>query len=488
MNHFGNTERRAGGIVKPLRRSPWLAVLDLYRAGGSFRGYAEFALVGVVVLWFLPDQFSFNLADVFRWLTPAVDRTSVAPAAPAVPDMPAAPPVPFAVVMPGMPEPLPSAAAIPGGPRALPTEVALPRNSNLPTFSRARAAPPPLIGDVGLTTAYFDQVEKPLRGHLVAALEAYIAGQSPVVTAALAHADPENPYVLLLKGLDAVSQHSLASLQAGLQMFERAAEKDEPRAMAFAGVLKIAGMPGVARDLAGGQALLERAAAAGDAAAARVLGEGMLRNGWAGTLDLARAQQYLRQASERGDARAAYRLGEMLYLGQGVAKNEGEGLPLIVKAAEGGYAEAQSMLAALTLMPYSAGLTDNPDEALGWLEKSAAQHEPTGMFYLGMFYAEYGQRIGRTDVVRAVELFRRCAEETLYSRCLTAYGTALDLGLGATRDPVKAYAFYSLADSAQPSQKVREKRDILRKTLTPEETARADAIAAEVQRDASYRR
>src|SRR5205823_13404386 len=105
-----------------------------------------------------------------------------------------------------------------------------------------------------------------------------------------------------------ISQPSIASFQAGAWLLESAASRGEPRAMAFLAVLKLAGMPGVARDLEAGRALLERAAAAGDAPAARVLGEGYL-TGWVGALDPARAQQYLRLASERGDAKATYPLG-----------------------------------------------------------------------------------------------------------------------------------------------------------------------------------
>jgi hypothetical protein len=41
------------GMIEPPRRAPWIVALDLYRGGGSFRGFLEFALIGAVVLWFV---------------------------------------------------------------------------------------------------------------------------------------------------------------------------------------------------------------------------------------------------------------------------------------------------------------------------------------------------------------------------------------------------------------------------------------------------
>ena len=102
------------------------------------------------------------------------------------------------------------------------------------------------------------------------------------------------------------------------------------------------------------------------------------------------------------------------------------------------------------------------------------------MYYLGMFYAEYGKRIGRLDLPRAIDLFRRCAERTLDPNCLFAYATGLDMGLGAARDPVRAYALYVLAAADAKGTKARARRDELAKTLSSEEVVRANVIATQI--------
>lgn len=137
------------------------------------------------------------------------------------------------------------------------------------------------------------------------------------------------------------------------------------------------------------------------------------------------------------------------------------------------------MVGVWRLIPYINGVTDDPSEALQWLERAAAEGEPHAMEYLGMFYVEIGKRTGMGDLPRGVELFRRCTEQTLHSDCVFAYATALDMGMGVPRDPLKAYALYSVVngrDSSNgrtPSQKTLTRMDKLIKELSREEVERA---------------
>ena len=140
------------------------------------------------------------------------------------------------------------------------------------------------------------------------------------------------------------------------------------------------------------------------------------------------------------------------------------------------------MMGVIRLMPYSAGLTDSPDEALEWFERSAAQNDAHAMFYLGLFYMEYGERIGRLDPSRAFKLFRSCAETTYDHQCVFAYATAYDLGIGTPRDPVMAYALYSVAAIRGPEDKANRRRDEVGKTLGAEEKIRANTAAIEFLR------
>jgi TPR repeat protein len=424
-DHNGQLRRKP--VVPTMRKSSWLLALDLWRGDGSFRGFVEFALIGAIVLAFLPGD---NLSG-------------------------------FAVK---------SGAS---------EKAALSHAPELSKFSGPSVPLAPRLSDVALDAAYFKDVDEPLRSKLAAALEAYLSHRDRGVTTALRGADPDDRHVLMLRGLELLSIPGIASLEAGIGLLERSIDRGEPRAMAIVGVIKVAGVPGYPRDTTGGRNMLERAAAAGDAPAARVIGEGYV-TGWMGMVDPGRAQQYLRLASDRGDGKATFRLGEMLFTGHGVAKNEAEAERLIVKAADAGYVEALAMLGAWRLIPFLSGITDNPEEALGWLEQAAAKDEPHAMHYLGMFHIEYGKRIGRLDIARGVALFRRCAETTLDRECLFAYATALDLGLGTTRDPVRAYAMYVLSGAGGKASKAQPKRDELGKTLSSEEIVRANIIVTQM--------
>ena len=419
-------------IVQPVRRAPWLVAIDLYGAGGSFRGFVEFALIGAIVLWFLPGGSGINSGSLMSAFAPT-----------------------------------PSAA--PSG------TVSAPADPNLPQISKPILPLVPRIRDLKIEPSYFDNVAEPFRARLVAALEAYYRRDSSAAWDAIADSDPEDRHVLLLRGLIKLSVPGPPAIEYGRTLIEHAIAKGEPRAMAILGVLKVSGLPGIPRDNAAGRALLERAVEAGDAAAARVVGQGYL-NGSMGVIDPARAERYLRLASERGDTRAAFELGSMLYFGFGLAKNEQEAERWISKAARQGHPEAQATLGTLRLIPFGAGLTDDPDEALDWLERAATQGDPHGMYYLAMFYLEYGRRVGRLDPARSVELLRRCVEQTRHPECVFAYATGLDLGIGTERDPVKAYAMYTIASTNNNMPKARARRDAIVSTLTPAQIAQADKV------------
>jgi TPR repeat protein len=420
-------------MIEPPRRAPWTVALDLYRGGGSFRGFLEFALIGAVVLWFVNGGAGTGFRDLMGIFKSAPSGTSTGP--------------------------------VPGRPSA-----------DLAKMAKPEIPIAPRISDLKIEPSYFDAIEEPLRGKLVAAIHAYYQRDSRGAANAIVDADPDHKTVLFMRGLVQLSIPGADSIAGGVRLLEQAIAKGEPRAMAVMGVLKVAGLPGIPRDNAGGRALLEDAVAAGDAIAPRVIGEGYI-TGWMGMVDPARAEKNLRLASDRGDARGMYRLGEMYLMGQGVPKNEIEAEKMIRKAATAGFAEAQAMLGVLRFIPYGNEVTDDPSEALGWFERAADQGEPHGLYYLGMFYIEFGKRVNRLDPPRGVEYLRRCVEQTLYHECVFAYGTALDFGIGTARDPVKAYAMYSISSARENAGKSRARRDEVGKSLTAAQIFEAGVIA-----------
>jgi TPR repeat protein len=146
--------------------------------------------------------------------------------------------------------------------------------------------------------------------------------------------------------------------------------------------------------------------------------------------------------------------------------------------------EAIAQLGARQLIQFGQGLTDDPDPALRLLELAAARNEPHAMYYLGMFYVEFGRRIGRLDLPRGIDLFRRCTEATLEVDCAFAYATGLELGLGTTRDPVRAYAMYVVAAANGKASKAQGKRDELAKALSSDDMVRANMIVTQTMQNA----
>lgn len=415
-------------------RRPLQVAVQLWRSHSTFRGFLEFALIGALMLPFLAGV---QLSRLGHKAISAVPGVTVADSSP--------------------------------------TSATLPPNQ----ASGSVLWTVPRLPDLVFDETYFAEVSEPLRGTLVKALRAYLARRPAAASKILTDADLENRYVLLMQGLVTLTQPGPASLQGGLDYLDRAFKKGEPRAGAILGVLYYSAVPGLPRDPDAGRRLLERASAAGDAAAARIVGEGYI-SGWMGMVDPVRAERYLRLASERNDDKGTFRLAELLFAGHGLPKNETEAERLMLKAAERGYAEAQAALGVWRLLPYIAGIADDPGEALLWLKKAASKHQPKAMHYLGMFYVEYAKRIDGLDLPLGADLFQRCAEATLDPDCLFSYATALDNGVGKLRDPVMAMAMYSLSGLGKPSPNARSRIDELSKTLTPEQQARANTIVQQM--------
>lgn len=420
------------------RRGPGRVALDLWRAGGTFRGFIEFAMVGALVLAFLHGGVATNM---MRSLKPPALTSPAQPRANAI-------------------EP-------PGKSDAKAELFATPAD---------RPAVAPRLADINLLPAYFSDVPQPLRQHLQEALDAYSRHNALDVERALAGDDPDNRLVLMLRGLAQLRMPGRDAVKAGISMLERSVEKGEPRATAILGVFRMNGLAGYPRDLDAGRALLERAVELGDAPAARVVGQGFV-SGYSGSIDPARAQHYLRLASDRGDLSATFQLGEMFLLGRGVPTDEAEGERLMLKAAEAGHSGAQASMGTLRLKPYLAEVADNASEALAWYERSAAQGNSRGMFNLGVFYGDLGRRTGQLDLKRSVDLFRRCVDLTQSAQCAFAYAAALDYGFGTPRDPIKAFAFYSLAAMVGTKPKAEHRRDEIGKTLSAAEREQATVIA-----------
>src|SRR6185295_5706582 len=179
----------------------------------------------------------------------------------------------------------------------------------------------PQLADLGLDERYFAGDPEPQRTMLTEAWRAYRSKNSHKALELLGAAGPDDPHVLLIRGLALMAQPDAATLRSGVLTLEQAAGKGDVKSMAVLAVLHIIGVPGIQHDLEKGQKLILNAAAKGDVDAARVVGQGYL-SGWMGSIDPSRAVKYFKFAVDRDDAKTMFYLAVLHSTGRGVAKDD----------------------------------------------------------------------------------------------------------------------------------------------------------------------
>lgn len=123
--------------------------------------------------------------------------------------------------------------------------------------------------------------------------------------------------------------------------------------------------------------------------------------------DHARAVSFYRRAAERGYAAAQSSLGYMYATGQGVEKDRRQGFTWTQKAANQGYAEAQRNLAIMYNKGW--GVAKNITMAVTWYRKAAEQGHDKAQYDLAQLYSK-GAVIPRDDA-KALKWFRRSADQ-----------------------------------------------------------------------------
>jgi len=151
--------------------------------------------------------------------------------------------------------------------------------------------------------------------------------------------------------------------------------------------------------------------------------------------DYPAALKEFRPLAEAGDAEAQVRLGVMLYMGLGTPPDHAAGAAWFGKAAEQGHAKAQYLLGNAYFE--GKGVPQDYGQAAAWYRKAAGQGLVEAQSILG----------------------------TLYGR-----------GLGVGQDLVKAHAYLSVA-AARGDETAARNRDIVAKTMPPEDIAKARRLA-----------
>jgi TPR repeat protein len=428
------TETGLKPILGDKRRSARQIAGELLRQQSPFRGFAEFALIGAVALYFLHG----------------VDFTTF--------HMPGF----------GSPQAVAPASSAGSSPAVVPPSNAV-RSSRLPT-----------VRDVMFDRTYFAERPEPLRAQLIDATAALKGNDLGRVEKALGGADPADRWVQLVRGTAAISSPDPRAYTTGLELLKQSALHADPKAMSILGVVLITGYGGQPNNVDRGRQYLEQAVAVGDTTAARVLAAGYF-TGWAGRVDLAAAASLMHRAAEQGDTEAMFQYAIMLVRGIGIGKDSVEGQAWLLKAAELGHPGAQSEFGHAKLIDYSRQLTTDADPAIKWLARAAEQGEADAMYSLGRFYVMSKPSTGYRDAERGVQLLQKCSEETMDSRCLFSYAALLEEGMGVPVDPVRAYAFYRLSEDAKGTRLGAERLASLEKQLPSADLEKGRALGRQIR-------
>lgn len=406
-------------ILSDERKGGFRLFLDLYTTNATFRGFTDFAVIGALVLLFIHGIQSISALG-------NVARTATSP------------------------------------PKL--TDQSIKTNEDIAKLGRRDGNLMPRLSELGLDEGYFAGDSEPVRTMLIEAWRAYRNKKSLKALELLEAAPADNAHVLFVRGLASMAQPQNGALRSGVLYLEQAAAKGDVKAMSVLGVLHIIGTPGIQNDLVTGQKLILNAAATGDADASRVVGQGYI-SGWMGSIDPGRAAKYLRFAADRDDAKAAFYLAELYFTGRGVAKDDLEADRLMEKSAAQGNREALTFVGVRRMQAYAQGISDDPSDALKWLERAAEQHEPTALLSLAMYYIDFAARSGQTDLAKGVGLLKRCVDRTENPVCAMSYASVLDNGFGK-RDVKAIYAMYLLANRDGRNEKARARMAELSKELS----------------------
>jgi hypothetical protein len=183
--------------------------------------------------------------------------------------------------------------------------------------------------------------------------------------------------------------------------------------------------------------------------------------------------QKTKALAEQGDANEQVNLGVAYFAGQGVVRNDQEGVKWLRLSAAQGNSLAQSNLG--TSYAEGRGVPQDYQEALKWYRLSAAQGNYIAQSNLGMHY-EYGEGVPQ-DYVQAMTWYRKAADQG-DTDAQTRLGTMYAFGHGVPQDYVQALMWYLIAKakgSTLPDQNLQK----LKSLSTPAQIAEAQRMARE---------
>ena len=233
-------------------------------------------------------------------------------------------------------------------------------------------------------------------------------------------------------GLNLVKGEGYAQdVAAGLELLERAADRNDTEALEKLGDLFSAGEY-VDRDYARALRYRDRGAAL-DHAACLNDAAWQYENGHGTAVDKTKAFAYLNRSHELGSEWATYRLGQYYRFGDGVKQDIERGVALVRTAAERGSETAMRVLGWI----YFEGehVSKNDELAFEWMEKAAQEGDSSAQSTLGWWLIN-GVGI-EADPAEAVTWFEFAARDGNVDAARMLWGMHLGQH-GGTADPEKA--------------------------------------------------
>jgi uncharacterized protein len=217
---------------------------------------------------------------------------------------------------------------------------------------------------------------------------------------------------------------------------------------------------------------LRKKAEAGDAEAQNNLGYAYDK-GEGVPQDYVEAFKWFRKAAEQRDTTALHNLGYAY--AHGVHKDLKEAIKLYRLAAAQGHAGAYNNLG--DAYEHGVGVKKDYKEAIKWYRLGADRGGSDAQTNLGFAYIK-GELFERNPQ-EAFKWFRKAAEQGNANAQLNL-GVLYDEGKGAPKDSFSAYVWFSLSSINGLAQGAKE-RDALAKKMTPEQIAKAQELAKELQ-------
>lgn len=145
----------------------------------------------------------------------------------------------------------------------------------------------------------------------------------------------------------------------------------------------------------------------------------------------------LRAWANDGDADSQFELGLRLLTGEGVPKNEAEGVKWMEKAAAQKHLRAQFVMGSL--YEDGVGVGRDPAKAFEWYRKSAQNGFATAQHAVAMAY-DLGLGVEK-DPVKGTEWLQKAADQN-HAPSQTALAAKYERGVGTDQNPAKAALLY----------------------------------------------